>query len=143
MKVIILSGAPGSGKSKLAKEIHKEQQFVSSSVIVSADDFMMEDGEYKFDVSKLSHCHEACYAKFVESLVYEVDTVIVDNTNTEAWEMTPYVALAKFSKYEVEIREFHGGYKNIHGVGEHQVQLMREKIKNRNLPFHLKALVVK
>lgn len=80
MKVIILCGVSGSGKSTIAKEI-------GSGYVVSADDFFMASGEYKFDPTMLPAAHGQCLRDFVGCLQYGCDTIVVDNTNTTMMEV--------------------------------------------------------
>lgn len=82
MSVHILSGVSGSGKSSLARSFR--------GTVVSADDFFMVDGEYRFDATKLSLAHGSCFRTFIRLLDNRDATVIVDNTNTTAVEIAPY-----------------------------------------------------
>lgn len=137
-QVFILSGAPGSGKSHLARYMEENMD----AETVSADYYMTENGEYKFDVSKLSDAHKNCFRDFCELIDEdEVPVIVVDNTNIDAYEIAPYLMYAQINQCEVIIIELHGEFKNIHGVGEFKVEMMREKMKTRNLPFHMKSLV--
>lgn len=105
MKVTILRGGTGCGKSTWAKE--------QNAVIISADDFFIVDGEYKFDVEKLGAAHAACLRDFIhlcEVPLHDKDEggkdVIVDNTNTRLSEFAPYAAIALAYSHEVKIVTF-------------------------------------
>lgn len=136
MKVIVLSGLLGSGKSTFVKSLGKGIE------VVSADSFFIVNGEYKFDVSKLGEAHNKCLRDFntLLSLCAEEETVlVVDNTNTTVLELAPYVALAQAYNNEVELHTFHvspevSAKRNVHGVPLETCKHMAERLKNRKLP---------
>ena len=86
MKVYILRGVSGSGKSTEAMRLASNNK----DIICSADDYFMKNGEYKFDPSKLGEAHGECLAKFRALVKAGAETIIVDNTNTQWWEIRPY-----------------------------------------------------
>jgi hypothetical protein len=120
-KVTILSGVSGSGKSKYAGTLLLE--YTSStgltleemlrlpkgdkratSAYCSADTFFVgTDGTYNFDPTKLSDAHGACFREFITACQNECEMVIVDNTNTTATEIAPYILGAQAYGYDVEI----------------------------------------
>ena len=53
-QLILLRGLPGSGKSTFAKSL--------GGIHIEADQYFMQDGEYKFDASQLKHAHNYCYS---------------------------------------------------------------------------------
>ena len=56
----IMRGLPGSGKSTIASRIQEQLPQVQ---VCSADHhFIDEEGEYRFDLSKLGAAHAACQA---------------------------------------------------------------------------------
>lgn len=141
--VLILAGLPGSGKSKLAKELG---ELHPNTRILSSDDYFMRDGEYKFNPAKLGEAHDRCWQVFVE----ECDRwyfwkrsdglVIVDNTNTSPFELAPYVRYAKglevpvltlFVKrtFELCLRD------QTHGVSLETMQRMAETLANTHHYF--------
>lgn len=99
MKVIILRGISGSGKSMLCGRLKRD---CGCDVLsVSADDFWTRNGEtYVFDVKKIGEAHAYCLHKFIKHLsewstVKHDPLIIVDNTCTRAVEVAPYYALAE------------------------------------------------
>lgn len=97
MKVIIMRGLPGSGKSTLIESM-------SSPVVCSADHFFInEDGEYKFNAKLLGLAHESCKAAFSGALHDKAPLVVVDNTNTQLWEYEWYLELASDFGYQVSV----------------------------------------
>lgn len=101
MKLILMRGVSGSGKSTLARKIAGE---IEGSVILSTDDYFMFEGRYVFDPSKLALYHEMNRERAMWAMREKTPCVIIDNTNTQAWEMKPYVEAALEHSYEIEIR---------------------------------------
>lgn len=90
MKVIMMSGVPGSGKSTLVARRWP------GAVVFSADAYFMVDGEYRFDPSRIGEAHCGCLRSFTETLqVADVEVLVVDNTNLSVSEIAPYAALAQ------------------------------------------------
>ena len=101
--LLIISGISGSGKSTLAETLIKrathfdqsiEDDFCGS-IICTADDYFMVDGEYKFDSSKLGEAHKACIQKCEDSMQVELELIIVANTTTDKKSAKPYLDMAK------------------------------------------------
>lgn len=155
MKVVILSGVSGSGKSTKARTMWNELAAGTYCKVVSADDFFMVDGEYKFDPSKLSAAHGACFKTFMDVLYFErgfYDLLVVDNTNTTATEIAPYVLGAQAFGVEVEILtvmcETEDDLKvcaarNAHGVPFQGVMRQHTNLKRRELPPWWKNTLVR
>jgi len=104
-KVIIMRGVPGSGKSSLADRVQLNDSSASSiKTIVSADNFHInEDGEYNWDPAKIGEAHAQCFRLFNEALERGDDLIVVDNTNTQLYELSPYICVATLFDAEVEI----------------------------------------
>jgi predicted kinase len=98
-EIILMRGVSGSGKSTLAK------QLVSNGVILSTDDYFMNNGMYDFDPTKLGVYHKNNQDRAEKSMIEEISPIIVDNTFSKEWEMKPYVQLADKYGYEVNIKE--------------------------------------
>lgn len=112
-RVAVLRGLPGSGKTRFAGVLRSAGP-QSDVVVVSVDDHFMHDGVYRFDPAELGRAHAACFRRFVEylqnrpvwTLRDDADRcVIVDNTNTTAVELAPYMAAAAAFDYDAEILE--------------------------------------
>ncbi|KAG8198689.1 hypothetical protein JTE90_015513 [Oedothorax gibbosus] len=97
--LVLLRGLPGSGKSTLA------QTLKSAGVVLSTDDFFGQNGEYNFDPMYLQEAHEWNKKRATTALSQNVSPVIIDNTNTESWEMAPYVQMGKKFNYTIVILE--------------------------------------
>jgi predicted kinase len=132
-RVIILRGLPGSGKSSLCTNFDVE------AVVCSADDFFYdEEDNYIFDGSKLALAHQACQEKFSTALLDGSRLIIVDNTNTQHWEMKPYLDMAYLADARVTvISAFDGGCtdeelaeRNTHGVPQDSIAGMRARFEH-------------
>jgi predicted kinase len=120
-ELFLLRGLPGAGKSTLAKSIGGRH--------AEADQYFMEDDEYKFDASKLEDAHLWCQNIADAYMRNEIEKVIVSNTFTQEWEMQPYYDLAKKYGYRVHsiiVENRHGGI-NQHGVPTEKIEQMRNR----------------
>ena len=117
----IIRGVPGSGKSTLAHQLTKN--------VVETDDFMMVDGEYKYDKDKVYACHKKCYNKVLDYMAHGVTPIAVANTFIKKKDYKPYVDLAKEFEYNVEIKVCKGDYKNVHNVPQDRVEQMKSKFQ--------------
>jgi len=95
MKLVsIIAGISGSGKSTYAECLRKLNPM--HTVVCTADDYFMEDGEYHFDMNQLGEAHETCKNKFMEALVDDsIQHIIVANTSTKKWEWAFYKTKAE------------------------------------------------
>lgn len=107
-------------------------------LVCEADKYFNDkDGRYNFDFTKLREAHKWCqemvetYMK--DSLVNEqfYREIAVSNTFTQEWEMEHYIELAKKYDYQVFtliVENRHGG-KNIHGVPDDKLEVMRNRFE--------------
>lgn len=126
-ELFLLRGCPGSGKSTLAKSLQ-----TTLTPYIEADMYFYQDGEYKFDASKLKQAHQWCQQR-VESWMgpYGLDRIIVSNTFTQEWEMQAYYDLAKkygYRVYSLIVENRHGGV-NEHGVPDEVLTRMKDRFE--------------
>ena len=126
-QLFLLRGLPGSGKSTLAKSI--------DGLHFEADQFFIDNGEYRFDSAKLRDAHNWCRHSVMDVMKEGHPKVIVSNTFTQEWEMEPYYLLAEelgYQVFSIIVENRHGG-KNLHGVPQESL----DKMKNR---FEIKLI---
>ena len=145
-QVVILSGVSGSGKSTLVKEFGPEVSYYRK--VVSADNFFMVNGEYKFSPAHLGDAHADCFRKFIQAMQDETQMIIVDNTNTTAEEISPYMLGAAAFGYEVEVQTILPknmtdlelcAQRNAHGVPMAVISAQYRRLCERKLPRYWKA----
>lgn len=126
MKVIILSGIPGSGKTTYAKSLN-------NAVICSANDFLDKTSE---EVAELN-----CLKKFAETLAFyhhsKVSYLVVDNPNITALDLAPYVTLSLAYGITPEIFTLYVDYKvaaKRSKVDEDKCRKMDNILRSRELP---------
>jgi adenylate kinase family enzyme len=106
-RVVILRGIPGSGKKTIANEIF-EKYPKNKVLILSTDDYWFDkNGKYKFEPKKIFKAHQWNQQRFKNAIKSKKFwCIIVNNTNTELWEMKPYIKIVNESNHYVyEIRE--------------------------------------
>ncbi|XP_050803246.1 NEDD4-binding protein 2 isoform X2 [Gopherus flavomarginatus] len=88
--LVLLRGVPGSGKSFLARTLFEDNP---GGIILSTDDYFYKNGQYQYDANCLGEAHEWNRKQAKEAFEKRISPIIIDNTNIQAWEMKPYVAL--------------------------------------------------
>ncbi|XP_061439089.1 NEDD4-binding protein 2 isoform X2 [Rhineura floridana] len=153
--LLLLRGVPGSGKSYLARALLEDNP---GGIILSTDDyFYQKNGQYQFNADCLAQAHEWNQKRAKEAFEKRITPIIIDNTNTQAWEMKPYVALSQEHKYKVIFREPDTWWKfkpkelerrNVHGVSKEKIKRMLERYErcltvssvfNSSVPDELKS----
>uniref|UniRef100_A0A8C0VIG9 NEDD4 binding protein 2 n=1 Tax=Cyanistes caeruleus TaxID=156563 RepID=A0A8C0VIG9_CYACU len=131
--LVLLRGVPGSGKSYLARSLLEDNP---DGIILSTDDYFYKHGQYHYDPDCLGEAHDWNRKRAKEAFEMRISPIIIDNTNIQAWEMKPYVALAQQFKYKVMFREPDTWWKfkpkelerrNIHGVSKEKIKRMLER----------------
>ena len=125
-----MQGESGSGKSTLAREhIAPLLRDLGHNVeIFSTDDLFHENGVYNFNPKLLGVNHKRNLDRTVEALKAG-KSVIVDNTNTQAWEAKGYVSAALALHVPISFRRATGNYQNTHGVPANKVEQMRNRLE--------------
>ena len=133
MKLIIARGLPGAGKNYYFNQLKKERY---ETFEFSADDYFVdENGNYKFDVTKIGEAHRTCQEKFLNFMIvhhnkkeYNMEwwdnaRIGILNTNTSLWEMAYYIGLANVYNVPFELIWFKCSpetsmKRNVHNVPE-------------------------
>lgn len=146
--LIIMRGLPGSGKSTKASSFGGKK--------LSTDDYFSVNGKHQFDPSKLTEAHEWNQNRTEKAMVLSEPIIVIDNTNTQFWEMQPYVKLAFQYGYNIEFHSPNTRWawdekilteKNTHGVPLEVIERMKHfyqhdatiyKIVNSQNPFEVR-----
>ena len=136
--LILVRGVSGSGKSSFTHTIMSLEGHWSyrtddeeNVYQICTDDFFYDsEGNYNFDVSKLSENHLKCQ-KQVGKWLSEGKNIIVHNTFTQDWELKPYQILGETFDYDVFtiIVENRHGNKNNHGVDDDGIKKQRDRFE--------------
>ena len=123
-ELFLLRGLPGSGKSTLAKSL--------GGTHLEADQyFINDDGEYKFDATKIKLAHGWCQLRTEHNMEDEILKIVISNTFTQEWEMKPYFELAEkygYRVYSLIVENRHSGI-NEHGVPEDKLEIMKNRFE--------------
>lgn len=119
MNLVIVRGLPGSGKSTFAHLI--------SDTVFEADQYFTDaDGNYNFNIDKISEAHNWCKAQVTDAMIQQLPMIVVSNTFCRKWEMIAYVQLAKVYGYTVtEVTMTQPLRESIHGVPEEVMERMK------------------
>jgi predicted kinase len=122
--LILVRGLPGSGKSTLATRLAGAYYYNH----LETDLYWMEDGEYKFDINRLTEAHEWCLEK-TRSFLDKGHGVVVSNTFTVQRNMRPYFELAKEYGIRPQVLLCQANYGNIHNVPVATLAKMAEQFE--------------
>lgn len=129
--LILLRGIPGSGKSTLGEVILNCPQSTTNMVLSADDLFTDSSGNYNFDSSRIKEAHNLCQQKCAEKMKLGLYKIVVANTFTQEWEMTPYYEMAERYKYRVHsiIVENRHNSINVHNVPEEKLLQMKDRFE--------------
>ncbi|KAM6179021.1 NEDD4-binding protein 2-like 2 [Rhynchocyon petersi] len=131
--LILLRGLPGSGKTTLSRILLGQSR---DGIVFSTDDYFRCQDGYRYDVNQLSDAHDWNQNRAKQAIDQGRSPVIIDNTNTQAWEMKPYVEMAIGKGYRVEFHEPETWWKfdpeelekrNKHGVSRKKIAQMLDR----------------
>uniref|UniRef100_A0A4X2LWH1 NEDD4 binding protein 2 like 2 n=1 Tax=Vombatus ursinus TaxID=29139 RepID=A0A4X2LWH1_VOMUR len=128
--LILLRGLPGSGKTTLSRVLLGQNR---GGIVFSTDDYFRHRNGYTYNVRQLGDAHDWNQSRAKKAIDQGRSPVIIDNTNTQAWEMKPYVEMAIGKGYRVEFHEPETWWKfdpdelekrNKHGVSREKIAQM-------------------
>ncbi|XP_037383041.1 NEDD4-binding protein 2-like 2 isoform X2 [Talpa occidentalis] len=131
--LILLRGLPGSGKTTLSRILLGQSR---DGIVFSTDDYFLHQDGYRYNVNQLGDAHDWNQNRAKQAINQGRSPVIIDNTNTQAWEMKPYVEMAIGKGYSVEFHEPETWWKfdpeelekrNKHGVSRKKIAQMLDR----------------
>lgn len=105
-------------------------------IVFSTDDYFHHQDGYRYNVNQLGDAHDWNQNRAKQAIDQGRSPVIIDNTNTQAWEMKPYVEMAIGKGYRVEFHEPETWWKfdpeelekrNKHGVSRKKIAQMLDR----------------
>lgn len=132
MKLILIRGLPGSGKSKLAETIKWLGFYAETANIgdhwyhFEADMYHIKNGVYDWKPENVVAAHAWCRGE-ADCALSQGGNVIVANTFTRLWEMNPYIEMAKKYKAELTVLTVEGNHGNVHDVPDEVIEKMRKR----------------
>ncbi len=138
-KVKIYRGLPGAGKDHHIKTTFADVKHI----VCSADDYFVGvDGEYRYDYGQIGEAQKSCMRKFLLACVNEeAPYIVVNNTNTWTWELSPYVSVGEAMGYEVDITQINAPVdvcvaRNVHNVPATKILSMAAAMATQTLPLN-------
>ncbi|XP_032838796.2 uncharacterized protein LOC104356071 isoform X3 [Tyto alba] len=146
--LLILRGLPGSGKSTLSRILLGQSR---GGIVFSTDDYFRQQDGYTYNAAQLGDAHDWNQKRAKQAMEQGKSPVIIDNTNTQAWEMKPYVEVALEKGYRVEFHEPDTWWKfdpeelekrNKHGVTREKIAQMLERYEYQiSIPIVMNSVV--
>lgn len=152
--LICMRGAPGSGKSYLARNIiDKTMNGDYENHIFSTDDYFFDrrTKQYMFDRSKLSQAHDSNQFRVAQRAINGWSPIIIDNTNMKWWEMFPYIKVGVQNNYIIKTLEPNTPWKisvgklakrNKHHVDQESIARMLSNYEPGTVDDILKAMQI-
>lgn len=143
--MIVMRGAPGSGKSHLAKSIVDiTMNGDYDNHIYSTDDFFYDrrTKRYVYNPEFLDAAHNGNISKVTQRALNGWSPIIVDNTNMKLWEMVAYIREGVNNGYLIKILEPNTPWakstgrlasRNKHGVPKLTIERMLQKYEPTTL----------
>ena len=140
--VFFMRGLPGSGKSTAAKKLAPGLMPYATAgpdgpVAVSADYFFNanETAEYAFDPKAIGLAHAQCRADLLAAISEGRETIVVDNTHSQAWEYADNLNASLEAGYRVRFVDIYDNgqsdealaARNSHGVPLAAIRRMRAR----------------
>ena len=106
MRLILMQGKPACGKSTVAEAIEywvRLRKSVRSSVVISSDSWLEDDGYYYYTPERQAEAHEWAMHKARKAMAEHTELIIIDNTNLKASWCQFYVNCAIMYGYDIQV----------------------------------------
>jgi len=124
VKLTLIRGVPGSGKSTIAKQISAATRASHFEA-----DMFFDLAQIEYDSALVSAAHKWCFGNTAIALLTGT-SVVVANTFVRMWEMEEYIRFAQHEGFPVDIIHCVGNFQNIHGVSSDKVHKMRSTFQS-------------
>ena len=126
MKMILIRGVPGTGKSTLAQKICDEAQERENYEYYHLESDMFFNSpfaqkKFKFDQRLLPQAHKWCQATTTR-LLHHGFSPVVANTFCQQWEIEPYINIALFHGVKIHVVSLTTVYGNVHNIPDDKLQ---------------------
>lgn len=141
MRLILLRGIPGAGKSTYAKTLE-------GAVVVSPDQIMEQDpGGYRFTVQRWQEAVNQADRELVGALSKRCPLVVSDRCNLTTQAFGAVVGFARALGYTVEIHQLNvdeltASRRNVHGVCLGKIRREWRRMDGTRLPEDIPVRVV-
>ncbi|XP_019385637.1 PREDICTED: NEDD4-binding protein 2-like 2 isoform X2 [Crocodylus porosus] len=146
--LLILRGLPGSGKTTVSRVLLGQSR---DGIVFSTDDYFNQQDGYTYNAGQLGDAHDWNQKRARQAMEQGRSPIIIDNTNTQAWEMKPYVEMALEKGYIVEFREPDTWWKfdpeelekrNKHGVTREKIAQMLDRYEYQiSIPIVMNSVI--
>lgn len=100
-KLIIIRGAPSTGKTRLAQKIKEEE----GAIVFNNDTLIEINGIYKWNEELALQAHCENQKLLMQSMRKGDELLVLDNTNVSPYECIPHIRLAKYYGYQYKVIE--------------------------------------
>lgn len=118
MKLILIRGLPGSGKSTFAKTFN--------CFHVESDMFFIRDGKYEWTASKNAEAARN-REQFVRLALQCNMDVVVSDVFYQTSEIEPYIKMAQEYRADFTVYKMNNSFRNIHNVSQVQLEIFKKR----------------
>lgn len=122
MKLTIIRGLPGSGKSTYAKKNY-------NCLILEQDMFFIRNGQYCYNASSIRHAVEWCKSMCEHALQLGMDVCVV-NTTLKKMFVEDYKKMASRYGASFDVIRMNANYGNIHNVPQQVLDNMANSFED-------------